>query len=232
MHSNPTWEEIALRLLYTLIGGALIGFNRGERGRTAGLRTTMLVCLAASVAMIDANVLFVTTPGDAQTRMDFMRLPLGILTGVGFIGAGAIFRKENMVIGVTTAATLWFVTVMGLCFGGGQVELGFATLGLGLFVLWALKWVEEHWKQERHATLTLATEQSEAVEEDICKLFKEAGYHLKITAVALQQGGAHRQLTCQLHWRGRESEPQPPPVIKEIMTRFAAVELDWQLQQS
>jgi len=53
--------------------------------------------------------------------MDLMRLPLGILTGVGFIGGGAIFKKGDLVTGVTTAATLWMVTVIGLCLGGGQL---------------------------------------------------------------------------------------------------------------
>ena len=68
--------------------------------------------------------------------MDLMRLPLGILSGMGFIGAGAIFRRGDAVVGVTTAATLWFVTVMGLCFGAGQLPLGAAMLAVGLGVLW------------------------------------------------------------------------------------------------
>ena len=71
-----------------------------------------------------------------------MRLPLGILSDMGFIGAGAIVRRDNLVRGVTTAATLWFAAVMGLCFGGGQLSLGLAALALAIFVLWPLKWVE------------------------------------------------------------------------------------------
>jgi putative Mg2+ transporter-C (MgtC) family protein len=55
---------------------------------------------------------------------DLMRLPLGILIGVGFIGGGAILRRDDIVVGVTTAATLWLVTVIGLCLGGGQLALG------------------------------------------------------------------------------------------------------------
>ena len=59
--------------------------------------------------------------------MDALRFPLGVLTGIGFIGAGAVFRKDGLVSGVTTAAMLWFVTVIGLCFGGGQYGLGAAS---------------------------------------------------------------------------------------------------------
>jgi len=76
----------------TLIAGAVIGFNREARGHAAGLRTTILVGLAAAVAMIQANVLLTVggKTSDSFGVMDLMRLPLGILTGVGFIGAGAM----------------------------------------------------------------------------------------------------------------------------------------------
>ncbi len=71
-----------------------------------------------STAWIQVNLLL-TVRGkalDSYIVMDLMRLPLGILSGMGFIGGGAILRRDNMVLGVTTAATLWFVTVMGLAF--------------------------------------------------------------------------------------------------------------------
>ena len=122
------WQPIALRLVLTIVAGVLIGFNRGGQGEPAGLRTTLLVCLAASIAMLQANLLLGTAgrSPDSYVILDLMRLPLGILTGVGFIGAGAIFRQNDLLRGVTTAATLWFVTVIGLCFGGGQIGLGVA----------------------------------------------------------------------------------------------------------
>ena len=70
-----------------------------------------------------------TNPGDP------LRIPLGVLSGMGFIGAGAIIRRENLIIGVTTAATVWFVTIMGLCFGSGQLGLGGVAAAVGLGVL-------------------------------------------------------------------------------------------------
>ncbi|MGH8300249.1 MAG: MgtC/SapB family protein, partial [Steroidobacteraceae bacterium] len=108
----PTWQDIGLRLLLTLIAAAVIGLNRGTRGHAAGLRTTILVSLAACVAMIQANILLPIGGKTAASFgvMDLMRLPLGILTGVGFIGAGTILRRGDLVTGVTTAATLWVVT--------------------------------------------------------------------------------------------------------------------------
>src|SRR5262249_12866451 len=126
MPLNLTLRDVILRIVCTLIAGAIMGYNRGEHGKAAGLRTTMLVCLAASLAMLQVNYLLPLAgrPAGSFIMNDLMRLPLGILTGVGFIGGGAILRRRDIVTGVTTAATLWYVTVLGLCFGGGQLILG------------------------------------------------------------------------------------------------------------
>jgi putative Mg2+ transporter-C (MgtC) family protein len=120
------WNDVVVRPLVTLIVGILIGYNRSEYGKAAGLRTTVLVCLAASVAMIQVNILLPLAGRSSSSFVmnDLMRLPLGILTGVVFIGGGAILRRGDITVGVTTAATLWVVTVIGLCIGGGQIFLG------------------------------------------------------------------------------------------------------------
>jgi putative Mg2+ transporter-C (MgtC) family protein len=122
------WNDVVVRLLVTLIVGILISYNRSEYGKVAGLRTTVLVCLAASVAMIQVNILLPLAGRSSNSFVmnDLMRLPLGILTGVGFIGGGTILRRGDITVGVTTAATLWVVTVIGLCIGGGQIFLGLA----------------------------------------------------------------------------------------------------------
>lgn len=140
MPLHPSWTDLVVRLACTGLAGLAIGYNREEHGKAAGMRTTLIVCLAACVAMIQVNLLLPLAgrPPDSFVMNDLMRLPLGILTGVGFIGAGAILRRSNLVVGVTTAATLWLVTVIGLCFGGGQIVLGWAATGLGLVALWGL----------------------------------------------------------------------------------------------
>jgi putative Mg2+ transporter-C (MgtC) family protein len=95
------WEDIALRLVLTVIAGSLIGINRSEGGHPAGQRTTLLVSLAASIAMIQANLLMAVSGKTTESFavLDLMRLPLGILTGMGFIGAGAILRRGDLVHG-------------------------------------------------------------------------------------------------------------------------------------
>lgn len=152
-----TWQDFAIRLAVALTAGTAIGLNRGESGKAAGLRTTLLVCLAACIAMLQVNVLLPQTgkPEHSFVVLDLMRLPLGILSGVGFIGAGAILRKDGLIMGVTTAATLWFVTVIGLCAGGGQIVLAAAGTVLGLIVLRVLGVLERHLPRNHHAWLTI-----------------------------------------------------------------------------
>lgn len=157
MPLHLTAGEIALRLALTVIAGILIGYDRSEHGKAAGMRTTLLVCLAASVAMLQVNLLLPTAgrPADSFVMNDLMRLPLGILTGVGFIGAGAIMRRDNIVVGVTTAATLWLVTVVGLCLGGGQLGIGVIATVLGISTLQGLRWVESRLQQQTRIRLSL-----------------------------------------------------------------------------
>src|SRR5579872_3352446 len=178
MPLHPEWYDITLRLALTVVAGVLLGLNRSERGRAAGLRTNVLVCLAASIAMIQTNLLNDSRgkSSDSFAVMDTMRLPLGILTGMGFIGAGAILRRGEMIKGVTTAATLWLVTAVGLCFGGGQLMLGGAGTVLGLFALWGLQGLESWIHQDRHGTLVLHATMDGPSEEEIRTTLAAAGY--------------------------------------------------------
>ena len=95
MQSSIEWSEVALRLAAAVVAGGLVGFNREEHGRAAGLCTMILVCTAAAISMLQVNLLLATAgrPDDSFIMLDLMRLPLGILSGMGFIGAGAILRR-------------------------------------------------------------------------------------------------------------------------------------------
>jgi putative Mg2+ transporter-C (MgtC) family protein len=226
------WQEIALRLLLTVVAGGLIGFNRAEHGRPAGLRTILLVCLAASVAMIQTNVLLGTAgrPGNSFVMLDAMRLPLGILSGMGFIGGGVILKRGDMVVGVTTAATLWFVTVLGLCFGGGQTVLGSVVLVIGLIVLWGLKWLELQLPHDRHGTLVLTVGADGPTEHDLRTSLLTSGLDIVSLGVSYHTGRNSRVLRCELRWRARGSGAQQPPVIDELARRPGVAHLQWRPQ--
>jgi putative Mg2+ transporter-C (MgtC) family protein len=233
MPLHLSWPDLALRLFFTVLGGCLIGMNREEGGHAAGLRTTVLVCAAASLSMILMNELLVVTgkTPDSFVVMDVMRLPLGILSGMGFIGAGAILHKGNLVHGVTTAATLWFVTVMGLCFGSGLFVLGTISLVLGLFILSGLKIIEYRSKQDRHATLTILTGISAPSDEEIVRAITEAGYKIRYLSLHFDENVAVREFSCEVHWRGTSTDPTPPPFLKTLARRFGFRQMKWQTQK-
>ena len=223
------WPEIALRLLLTVVAGALLGLNRSEHGHAAGLRTTLLVCLAASVSMLQVNLLLPVSGKNPESFavLDLMRLPLGILSGMGFIGAGAIVRKGSLVHGLTTAATLWFGTALGLCFGGGQLVLGSAVLVIGLFTLDGLKLVEKRRKQDRHATLVIALEQNGPTEEDIAENLKDKGYELGPWSFSCTKPTSQRELRAEVRWRAYPQDVRPPKFIQKILAEPGVIKVEW-----
>lgn len=228
MPTTFEWQNLALRLALAIVAGALIGFNRGEEGHPAGMRTTLLVCAAAAMAMMQANILMASTEeGSASAiRIDVMRLPLGILSGMGFIGAGAILKHGKNIAGLTTAATLWFVTVIGLCFGGGQIALGLAGLGVVLVTLWVLKWVERRASLTREAMLTLTTMPDGPSPRDVIGAFADAGIRISSCAVSVH-GDDRTAMTCTLQYKALDREVLPPPTVVELAQRPGVVAFDW-----
>jgi putative Mg2+ transporter-C (MgtC) family protein len=229
MPLNVGWDEIALRLALTLAAGILIGANRSEHGHAAGLRTTVLVCLAASLSMLQVNLLLPMAGKTSSSFavMDLMRLPLGILSGMGFIGAGAIVRKDNLVHGLTTAATLWFVTGLGLCFGGGQLALGLVGLALGFLVLEGLKRVEDRWREDRHALLSVTVDTNGPTEEELTSRLQAGGYAIKPWGVVFYDQNRQRELRTEVRWRAHSREARSPAFLQEVVDRPGVLRLEW-----
>ena len=229
MSTTLSWQAIVLRLALTTFAGALIGLNRSERGRPAGLRTTLLVGLAASVAMIRANLLLATAgkPSGSFVTLDLMRLPLGILTGVGFIGGGAILKRHDLTLGITTAATLWFVTVLDLCFGGGRHTLGLVALGLGMVVLSGLKWIEARLRQDRHATLIVTAIADKPASDDIRALLVEDGFQVLSMGIDLHPKKRRQTLHCEPQWHERSAPTWEPEVLDTLARRPGIARVKW-----
>lgn len=222
MPLNPTWTDIAIRLALTMIAGAVIGLNRGARGHAAGFRTTILVALAASVAMIQANILLPLAgkTSESFSVMDLMRLPLGILTGVGFIGGGTIVKKGDLVVGVTTAATLWLVTVIGLCFGGGQLILGIAATLLAVITLWILRWVDEVIPRDHRARLVVTCDPAWNVLEDLPRVLLVRKCHARFQEKRLNVASQQADYTFELSWRQPEYHEPSRDLLAEIDEHF------------
>lgn len=225
-----TWHNIAFRLILAAIASGLIGLNRDERGRPAGFRTNMLVCLAACIAMIQANIL-INSHGkmsDSFVVMDTMRLPLGILSGIGFIGAGAIVKRGELVVGLTTAATLWFVTVMGLCFGGGQIGLGIASFVIGFVILAALKRAESAIDREHKAILTVCVAEGGPEDSEIESLLRTSGLAIESRSMTYETvPDGSKKFRWNVKWKTKREDTSPPHVIQQLRKEPQILRLDF-----
>jgi len=135
-----TTAHIIIRLISAFILGGLIGLERETHGRPAGLRTHILVCLGSALLMLTSMHIFYLYR-DATT-IDPGRIAAGVITGIGFLGAGTILRFKASVRGLTTAASLWAVAGIGLAVGSGFYVGAYVTSALVLFVLFFLTKLE------------------------------------------------------------------------------------------
>lgn len=230
MTTTLTWQVITLRLILTVVCAGIIGLDRDERGRPAGLRTNLLVGLAACLAMIQANWLINSNgkPEDSFVVMDIMRLPLGILSGIGFIGAGAIVKRGELALGVTTAATIWFVTVMGLCFGGGQLELGLEGFGLGFLVLTALKRMEIRIPRRHSGILHVTVAPNGPTQGEIAGLLSRDGLSVSEPTISVESSAiADRNYAWKLEWRGKHEDTNLPGAVQELSAHSAIRKLEF-----
>ena len=204
MSATLGWEGIALRLALAFAAGVLVGLDRGEHAQPAGLRTTILVSIAAAAAMVLADLVFIATPDtrNAVLRLDPMRLPLGVLSGIGFIGGGAILRRGELVLGVTTAATLWLVTVIGLCFGAGWFGLGVAVTAIALATLWPLRAVERRLQLGHRGSLLIETTADGPDPDTVLALLRERGFRLRSRQLTTEPHAQRLSMRCSGRYRG------------------------------
>jgi putative Mg2+ transporter-C (MgtC) family protein len=162
--SLPTleWDESLLRLALAAVLGGLIGVERELREREAGLRTHLLVALGSALFTIVGAYGFheFLASGEAVVQADPTRIAAQIVTGIGFLGAGAIIREGLSVRGLTTAATLWVVAAIGMACGAGfygpaLITTLFTILALGPLRIAAYKWMGRFKPEENRLTVEL-----------------------------------------------------------------------------
>ena len=158
---------------------------------------------------------------------DLMRLPLGILSGIGFIGAGAIVRRDNFVAGVTTAATIWLLTVVGLCFGGGQVVLGLAGTVIAVAILALLKYVEERMKHDRQGRLILVADSHGPEENELRAVIQNDGFTISSCGYSAEESLGQREWTCDLQWRTTPADTKIPIFVGRLRGRQGIVRVSW-----
>lgn len=194
------YEDLFLILLSILMG-LIVGAEREYKNKTAGLRTLMLVSVGSCTFTILSIKIGVANPD---------RLAANIITGIGFLGAGAIFKDENKINGVTTACTIWVMAALGMCIGSGHIYLGILSTMVVLFVLLTLvpleRWIGRTHKVQIYKITT-------AYEEGSMERFKKTveSFHLKPSKLVQSKSGEN----MTVNWRitGHEKD-------HELLTAF------------
>jgi putative Mg2+ transporter-C (MgtC) family protein len=171
--TDPVSIDITVRLTAALLIGGLIGLERSYHGRPAGFRTHMLVCLSTSLLMLVTvyETRWISTISDGRISLDPTRMAQGIMTGIGFLGAGTIMKEGLSVRGLTTAASIWITAAIGILVGiGFYFPAGLATV-LTLGTLSVFRWVESRIPAEFYAQFLVRSPATRRCQKTRCGSF-------------------------------------------------------------
>ncbi len=162
LYLSPYEQILMMRLVLAAFLGAMIGLERDIHGRAAGLRTHLLVSTGSALFMVISESLAVSYPGfETGTRgADPARIAAQVVSGIGFLGAGAIIKEGLSVRGLTTASCLWIVAAIGLATGAGLYSLAIATTALSLVALVGLTYFERSYRKDSYREITIETSNS------------------------------------------------------------------------
>lgn len=194
--------DILMRIALSLVAGTLLGIERERHGRAAGLRTTLLVSLSSCVAMIVSDGFyqesFRQSGMESGWHPDPARLAAGILAGMGFLGAGVIVRQRDHVVrGVTTAASLWFASIIGLAFGAGAIGVGWIATLCALVILILLPFLESRILCDWYSDLEVSFSSAECTVQGIAEVLGSLGVRIK--AVDLDENLVRKRCRATFH---------------------------------
>jgi putative Mg2+ transporter-C (MgtC) family protein len=185
--------EITLHLASAWIAGSLIGLERSFHGRPAGFRTHALVCLASAVLMMITVYQsdWLPFPLPDTIRADPQRMAQGIMTGIGFLGAGVIFQEGLSVRGLTTAASIWITAALGILYGVGFYFPALLATAATLGTLSAFRWIEAKMPSQFHAHHAIRFARDRILPEaDVRKLIAAEGFSIANMSYRLRDEGA------------------------------------------
>jgi putative Mg2+ transporter-C (MgtC) family protein len=185
-----------IRLAFSCLLGAAIGLERDMHGRAAGLRTNMLVSLGSALFMMVSVAVaqaFAAPAGGLDTglRVDPSRIAAQIITGIGFLGAGAIIKEGFNVRGLTTAACLWVSAGIGMACGAGLFELAITVTLIGLFTLVVVNRLEKLYAKDSYRTLEIVVPNETDLSAVIDTVKRE---HLRILHLDYERDYAKNQM--------------------------------------
>jgi len=200
--------EILFRLVAALAAGGLIGLERSHRGRPAGFRTHALVCLASSLLMLVTvyETHWMPDSSTAQVVLDPTRMAQGIMTGIGFLGAGAIIKEGFTVRGLTTAASIWITAAIGILTGIGFYFAAVVGTLLALGTLSLFRWIEARLPTETYANFMVRfSREATMPEAELLKTVTAHGFSVRNLTYRLAAEGAQFEYRMVLRSMGDES---------------------------
>jgi len=221
--------DAVVRLLLAIILGGAIGLERESRGRPAGLRTHILVCLGATIIMIASTRMGELTQAlspMSRIQVDPGRIAAGIVTGIGFLGAGAIIRIGDLVRGLTTAGCIWFVAALGITVGQGLYALAVVSTVFALTVLLALTQVERRIQPivYRSIVVIAALGQAEAIEERCRALLADRQIRLQDVLHRLSVAEDRAEVTFKISVR---HQLQSGAVLRAVAALEGVADVRW-----
>ena len=196
------------RLAGALVIGAMIGFERTFHGRPAGFRTHALVCLASALLMLVTvyQLHWMTEVPLDTIRADPTRVAQGIMTGIGFLGAGVIFKEGLTVRGLTTAASIWITAAIGILVGIGFWYAAILGAAATLIVLALFRFIEAHLPSEFYAHHMLRFARDRVMsEQDMHKLIRDHGFTIANLSSRLTEGGQLFEYRMTIKSRNRNN---------------------------
>ncbi|MCX5769719.1 MAG: MgtC/SapB family protein [Candidatus Hydrogenedentes bacterium] len=213
-HVLLTIEQFALA---TLLSGA-IGLERQRKARGAGLRTHILVCLGSTLLMVVSRVLVGGTGLSDQSA----RLAAGIITGIGFLGAGTILTVGGEQRGLTTAAMVWFVAALGIAIGAGLELIAVLATVFALAVVISLEYVEALLPQKERVSLSITIRQRFQVAHEVERLIAERGFTIIGSRVRTLEGGARTEMDFEL---ASIEQPDMEQLAEALLARYPDAEM-------
>lgn len=175
--------EMLLRMFVGAALGGVIGYERDRAGRAAGLRTHVIVALASATFMIISSQFafhqnFQLGP-DTTVRVDASRIAASVVSAIGFLAGGSIFRSGLTVQGLTTAAALWLVTALGMCAGSGMYVEAIVVTVIGIATLTLFRRFEDKDVVRKRVSLLLSDMDPEPILAGVRRVFSEFGIKAK-----------------------------------------------------
>ncbi|MCX7917779.1 MAG: MgtC/SapB family protein [bacterium] len=164
--------ELIKKVIISGVLSGIIGLEREKHGREAGLRTMILVGMGTTTILITSFQVYYIFANVQNNilRIDPARIAYGVVTGIGFLGAGVIIKDRKRIRGLTTAACLWFVTSIGLAVGVGLYFLSYFLTFISLLILYFLKLFEKNIPTDTYSVITIIGEEEKVSKDDIEKM--------------------------------------------------------------